>query len=313
MWVTEEGSNLSKFLSRLITSRSPLSEEVLKISTGTFSGGAVAHRFDDVVTKHESRPNTRVNFFTHVYISSDQMGIFSKGLENYTIHFQGLFLLGLYMIQYRLLNEIDTQKERQVFNQHIKCRTCCKHLTETFFENYEQPPKITPLINCKLLYSTIPDIGKRMFWKQTDSIRLVSSIECKDPEDPRRAMAAGWLMLSSISRSDSPLVHTPLRKLEQSKTPSILSVGSCLLIGIKNIIYQTTKIWLIENIDQLIKDQDQIRTDLFIVARGMLIKSSSIHWAGLRDLMLYPEIRDEFLQETGIFPASRSNKSSFTL
>lgn len=152
MWVTKPDSNLYNFLTQLITTRTPLPEDTLKASTGSYSGGSVAHRFDDVVTKHESRPNIRVNIFTQVYISSDTMGKYSKSLENYTIHFQGLFLAGLYAIQFLLHGNPRLSTKRVVFHQHVSCADCCLKLDDIYFDSPQDPPKLHQMKFCRLFF-----------------------------------------------------------------------------------------------------------------------------------------------------------------
>ncbi|QXV86525.1 RNA-dependent RNA polymerase [Arlivirus sp. virus] len=305
MWVTKEGGSFSTFLSALIKSRSPLPEDVLKAATGSFSGGSVAHRFDDVVTKHESRPNMRVNFFSQVYISSDSMGKYSRGLENYTIHFQGLFLAGLFGIQHHILHSSDFDTKR-VFYQYIRCNDCCQLIEEKFLENDYPAPNITPITKCKLLFSEIPDIGKKIIWKDTGGIELLSttSPSSKKIIIDGRSLAAGWMLLGESSSREVTLIHSPLKKLDQVRATSDISIASCLEIGVTNIIYSMTKLWLIENIEQLLYLSYRLKIDLFLVARSWLIKSSDLNWSGLRDLLLHPDILKTFLKETGIFPGS---------
>jgi len=80
MWVVDSEGEVGKFIQDLITSRTELNEWLLELVSGVYLGGSVTHRFNDIICKHVSRPNIRGNVFTCVYISSDHMGKYSKGM-----------------------------------------------------------------------------------------------------------------------------------------------------------------------------------------------------------------------------------------
>jgi mRNA capping enzyme len=59
------------------------------------TGGSAVHRLEDHVTKRDTLNNVRPNITSHIYFSTDRMGRFSRGSENYNMHFQGAIHLGI--------------------------------------------------------------------------------------------------------------------------------------------------------------------------------------------------------------------------
>lgn len=130
MWVVNSETPLVRFIEELIRNRTELGWEMLELVSGVYFGGSVTHRFADVMSKHVSRPNIRANVFTCIYISSYTMGKFFLGLDNYTMHYQGAFLLGMTLISLTLFFEKAQGERPRAFHHHVNCNLCCKPLVE---------------------------------------------------------------------------------------------------------------------------------------------------------------------------------------
>jgi mRNA capping enzyme len=122
-WCINAGGNLAKFMSDLIESRTNVPKEVLQATAGIIVGGSVTHRLDDHVTKRGTLCNFRSNITTNVYFTSDEMGRFSRGNENYKLHFQGAIHLGFVLCQTKVLSHCDVRK--MVLHLHYT-GTCCE-------------------------------------------------------------------------------------------------------------------------------------------------------------------------------------------
>lgn len=109
------------------------------------------------MSKHVSTPNISGNIFTCTYISSDKIGRFSKGLDNYTMHYQEAFLLPLTQISITELLRSKMTDRSQAYHAHINCLNCCQPLEEPKLSTVIKPPNIKTQKNCRLLNSSILD------------------------------------------------------------------------------------------------------------------------------------------------------------
>jgi mRNA capping enzyme len=94
-WVVNPENPLRLYLEGCATSRTDVPLSVLKTATQSTTGGSVVHRLQDHVTKRGTLNNIRPNITSHIYFSTDRMGRFSRGSENYNLHFQGAIHLGI--------------------------------------------------------------------------------------------------------------------------------------------------------------------------------------------------------------------------
>nr|WPV62272.1 MAG: RNA-dependent RNA polymerase [Jingmen rodent lispivirus 1] len=294
-WVCDSDSNLSKFLSSLIKTRTPLTEDLLSTATGTFCGGSVAHRFDDVVTKHDSKPNMRINVLSNIYFSSDNMGKYSKGLENFTMHFQGLFLSALSSINLFLISLNGIPPERLVFKQHVICSECCQIIEDIKLDSAIPPPDILVQEDCPMLYSSIAESSGRLIWKDLNYIKFETPDTTDSMFVTKQACAAALMIMGSNIESDQPLIHTPFSKIQEVSEMSNLSLGSCINIGIGEILYRYTQFWMIDNMMELMSISEENRKSLDMVIRTNFIKGNMMSWGPIKELILHPDLRDQFL------------------
>ncbi|UHK03027.1 MAG: RNA-dependent RNA polymerase [Guiyang lispivirus 1] len=304
-WVCSQGSNLSKFLTDLIKSRTNLSFDTLAASSGVCFGGSVAHRFGDVVTKHNSRPNIRGNMFTNIYFSSDTLGKYSRGLENYTMHFQGAFLSALTIISLRASYLGKYWKKKNiVIKQFLNCTNCCELLEDTFIDSENSPPSVRVKLDCPILFASTEDISEKLIWKDLNYITL----DYPDLQDPdiikKRSQAMSFTLLGLSLTNTTPLLHTPLHIPEKLRQNPSVTIGSLIQIGMINILREYSKIWLYDNLIEICRLCLDKQLHILTAVRLLLMKTPKLYWNSLRSLIMLPEIRDTLIKETNIFPTS---------
>lgn len=236
MWVIEKDSKVGTFLTDLISSRTELRGHLLELASGVYFGGSITHRFGDVMTKHVSRPNTRGNIFTCIFLSSDKMGKYSKGLDNYTMHYQGAFLLGQTLISYEEYFSGRLRERPITYHQHISCIKCCVELVEPRLTSEVTPPKIRIDKTCKILYSNISDISDRIDLGSMTGIPLDNPNQ-GDPTLGHKALCAmSYVILGCLLKESSPLVMGKGSKGNEFRTSTTITLGSVMALGCLNII-----------------------------------------------------------------------------
>jgi hypothetical protein len=86
-WTISSQSKMYEYVSMLATSRTNMPLDILWMTTSKIVGGSVTHRLEDRVTKRGTLHSFRPNITTHFYYSTDMMGKFSRGRENYNLHY----------------------------------------------------------------------------------------------------------------------------------------------------------------------------------------------------------------------------------
>lgn len=87
-WMCSDEGTLKTFLDYIIATRTNAPQSCLLMTAGLNYGGSAHHRLTDVMTKHAGRPNTRLNVMSNIYFSSDGLGKYAQGLENYMMFFK---------------------------------------------------------------------------------------------------------------------------------------------------------------------------------------------------------------------------------
>lgn len=149
-WCVEPESELSKLIDSLIENRTNVSKNVLQMTSGSIVGGSHIHRLNDHVTKKGTLNSFRPNITTHVYISADELGKYSRGEDNYNMHIQGFFHLRYSVLEYDAFNNKLTYNS---MHMHIQCNHCNDTLFEMLITGGEQYESKLNWENNPLLYS----------------------------------------------------------------------------------------------------------------------------------------------------------------
>jgi hypothetical protein len=221
-WLVNPESNLSLYIDELAESRTNIPLPILKSATQQITGGSVV-RLDDHVTKRGTLNNIRPNITSHIYFSTDQMGRFSRGAENYNMHFQGAIHLGFAAAA----NLAFCSKD------HVKCiklkyaGACCEEMLPDFtIQNEDQPPPVESNSGNPLLYS---DYCTGTSFQAPRQHTLVKHVKCQEP-----SQAVAYLLLGRILSLSNIYLIGMMEK--SAPTVGTISVAEVLGAGLKEIV-----------------------------------------------------------------------------
>ncbi|AJG39111.1 RNA-dependent RNA polymerase [Lishi Spider Virus 2] len=250
-WVISKDSTLYQFILELIRSRTEIPLEVIKMASGKYYGGSVIHRFQDVVTKHACRPNTRPNLFSHIYVSSDNMGEFSGGKDNFYIHFQSVFLYGLSLIN--LINFWNSEFLTKAYHLHVVNYHSLKRIEESLITTAETEfPKVKSLKGSILLYSTIDEY--------TDKCSDLE-IDISDLKDPKfnleslesfGVVSVGVIIYSYMLDQSIPLIQSSTLVNLSDTIHCTLTLNDVKTFGISKIFQSSGVVWFLDNIREVL-------------------------------------------------------------
>ncbi|QMP82292.1 RNA-dependent RNA polymerase [Strepsipteran arli-related virus OKIAV104] len=222
-WAATPGSSFYKVLTLIAQSRTNLDERLLSISAGSIVGGSLVHRLNDHITKRETLNNFRPNITTHVYVSTDNTGKFSRGLENYAIHFQGCIHLGHALLE--LYSTLSATLPDFYLHMHFHCVDCEIQIHESLVDTELNAINISSNPNNAALYTNI-DV--------TADYR--SSFICgyNTSKTPNKAYSAAFLLLSRIIHT-SNLIEWGVTELP-AYASSPLGIKEIMSIGLSNLI-----------------------------------------------------------------------------
>lgn len=301
----DKSNTLIKFLRDLIESRCDASETFLILTSGVNYGGSIQHRFSDVTSKHESRPSIRVNTHSRVMISSDQLGKYARGKDNYPLVFQSLYLEALHLINMILLHSPNILKDGNiVFHQHLVCSSCLPILDEMPMTNRRQPPNIPTLKECPLIYAKIEESLSQIPQAcLEDSPTVEPNIE--DPDIRKKsAYAAALLIIGETSHAITPLLHSNLKRQHKDGTLVCLTIGFFLKIGLKNLFKQLAVVWLLDNLPQVLKISRDFNTSLFESSEMLMDRFPDNAWDIMKPFICLKEIQKEARQKLGMTSTS---------
>lgn len=228
-WVINPDSDLYRFIEELATARTDLDLDMLYLITSKISGGSVVHRLNDHVTRRGTAHSFRPNITTHIYLSTDSLGRFSRGLDNYNMHFQGAIHLGFTLYQMYVASETDSIPECIVLRYSGHC--CEEKLEDFFISNTETSPKVPNLKTNPLIFTQIHDAPRQMSPGTSKIIRLTAE------STPEQAVASLTLMKCTAGLGVVQIGAT------ESANPVISSISLAEVnrIGIKGILNELAK------------------------------------------------------------------------
>lgn len=188
----------------------------------------MVHRLGDHVTKRGTLNNVRPNVTSHIYFSTDHMGRFSRGQDNYNLHFQGALHLGLIslsMCAFRNLTHITGS----LLTYRGEC--CEELLSDVCISNHLPRPSIPECKGNPLLYAPMKSSKIRASTTARTFIRFTKT------DKPAHAVA--YLILERILVATSIVILGPVERLQP--VVGLVSVAEVLGIGIKTIILTVAK------------------------------------------------------------------------
>lgn len=245
-WVVSNEGTLKLFIQNLIKSRTEIPLSIIKLASGKYYGGSVIHRFQDVVTKHSCRPNSRPNLFSHIYVSSDKMGDYSGGKENYYIHFQSVFLYGLSLIN--MIYFWQPEKLERSYHLHVCNYDSLKPIgEELIYTNNLEVPTLQSLKGSVLLYSTFTEyaekssdifLGETTIRDPTDTVEVVKAFS---------DVAAGTIMYGYMMEQSIPMIQGETLCNIGETVHCSLTIDDFITLTPKRIFQSTGSIWFFDN------------------------------------------------------------------
>lgn len=298
-------NTLVPFLEKLVSSRCDASETFLILTSGVNYGGSVQHRFSDVTSKHESRPGIRVNIHSRVMISSDQLGKYARGKDNYPIVFQSLYLEALHQINVILVNDPSVlENGNLVFHQHLVCNKCLPLLNELPMTNKLPPPEVPTLESCPLVFSRIAESISLIPQSCLENCPTVEP----NPNDPhiraKSAYAAALLIVGETSHAVTPLLHSNLKRQHKEGTLVCLTVGFFTKIGLKNLFKYIAVVWFLDNLPQILSISKDYESALFEAAEMLMDRYPDNAWDLIKPFICLAEVQREARQKLGMVSTS---------
>jgi len=269
-------TKLYEYISPLAECRTNMPLQVLRMTTSKIVGGSVTRRLDDHVTKRGTLNSFRPNIKTHFYYSTDMMGKFSRGRENYNFHFQGAVHYGFSWCHAQQF------KIPRVLHLLYKGECCEERLLDTLIHNDHEFPLIKVHTDNPLLYSYIDTLPvafsptTKSFFKHITKGPAVEAI--------------AFILFTRCMTSSA----TYTIGLTEQANPTMSHVGVSEIVGagLKNIIHHLSKYLHL----YLIKDRS--------LAREIMHNLSSRCFVDVAAVCLIPEVLPHLEKIAGFGPNS---------
>lgn len=291
-WISEPNSNLSKFLESLIQSRTDVDLQTIKLSAGKNYGGSAIHRFQDVVLSHACRPNSRPNSSSNIYLSSDTMGPYSKGKENYRIMFQACILYGFALLNLiNFFNNGEPDIDNQVYHLHLTCYNCTKPVEDIKLESESRYPKLPKISNCKLIFSSVTDLETKLSINTTRAITLVNPEDIDDNVQSIEIaiMCSAIIIYESICQSISPL-YLSTYEIDKDNYKISLTIDDVIKLDIIRILKLVGAFWFLDNFLEIITMGETCNIDIIEMCNTLLYKVPNKNFRYLFDLILVDDV-----------------------
>nr|QVG74755.1 RNA-dependent RNA polymerase [Mononegavirales sp.] len=290
-WAFSEDETTQETLRTIIQCRTNCSIERLKASGGTVYGGSVTHRYQDPMTSHNVLSNTRPNLASHLYLSSDSLGQFARGVQDVTIHFQGMFLCGMTLLHVNLTQ--SHTDEDLAMHGHVRCLPCVRDIVEEKVKLPKVDLDPSKYRKCLLLYTEVGEGKNLNVINESEILRqaVVSASNYKEMEP----LAAATLLWEDYRRAISS-------SYRGSSDLSVTSGGrgidllEFLSVTVQRIVEGLAVYFILGECDRIL---DKIGVDgltLESAIRTVIFEHPHGLWGSVRDHVLLPEMRDTLLE-----------------
>ncbi|QPL15365.1 RNA-dependent RNA polymerase, partial [Hymenopteran arli-related virus OKIAV100] len=273
-WCVDEEGSLYQFMMELAESRTDVPLSILKQTSGYISGGTMPHRLDDHVTKQGTSNNMIPNITTHIMISTDTMGRFSRGLENYVMHFQGIEHTGVALINIMCCLEVPVPLG---YHMHYKGICCEEQIHDFKITGNHKVPTVKSYPGNPLLYS---ELGETVYTRTN----MFSGFHVKNNKSASWAIA--HILLARIKQHISHQILGQTEKSEHQSGP--IGVQEVMRIGLSQTV-RDLAILIVLHIDSSIDD-----VYFFISSIPLDV------WADVSQVILLPEILPRFARYLNI-------------
>jgi len=263
-WCVNPNSSLCEYLSALVKSRTDIAEGDLRRIAGRIAGGTSIHRLDSHMGPTSTLNNALANTTTHILFSTDTMGRFSQGRENYVMHFQGVIHTGISLLTIFIAHQNITPI---VAHLHYVGKCCEELIEDSLVGGYAEPPKISTFPNNPLLYTQIKQLGSIKF----ESLKGITIQQNTDS-----SWALAFILLSRIRTR----ILSSQWGVTETSAPTVSSLGvqEVLRIGIERIIKSLAKLLYLHI------DYEDIGLEL------LLQSLSNDIWGDMSSIILIPDV-----------------------
>ncbi|UHK03312.1 MAG: RNA-dependent RNA polymerase [Hangzhou eysarcoris guttigerus lispivirus 1] len=296
-WVIEPESELDKFVESIIKSRTDLPIQIVQLGSGKLYGGSVVHRFQDVITKHSCRPNSRPNIFSHIYLTSDTMGKYSSGKENYNIHFQSGYLYGLSIIN--LLLVWDIPNSEITYHLHYPFHHSIKKTDLDKVTTSAKPPTVKKISNCRLLFSTVNEYVDKRVEFEFGPDRIISPENSGLLLKEGAHFAASTIIYSHFLDAVNPIIQIHNAKQNPDITSCPLTIDDLLQLSIRKVMEGLGTIWYYDNVREIYRRviDHNVSVEDLIYHLISTIPTNSLKL--LRCVFGHESVRDRLIKEFG--------------
>ncbi|AJG39142.1 RNA-dependent RNA polymerase [Tacheng Tick Virus 6] len=292
-WAVSSDPVSQSTLTSLIRCRTNMPQEVLLASSGYVYSGSITHRYHDPMTSHDVLINSRPNLASHVYLSSDTLGEYARGVRDLTMHFQGMFLLMMAYLHLYLLGELNASGD-VCLHAHIRCPTCIQETNDTPVSlpkaeiNYHQY-EACHLIHTNALTSILPDV-----WPT--SVLLEQVIDKDVSLTTLGSMAAGYV-LHLDRRKSLATAYRGRQELAVSPGTRGLDILEFLSLGIRTIIKGLAAYTILVNAETYLTRVGKSHLNRANAVQAIVFGNPHSFWGSIRSHILLPEARVDLLDD----------------
>ncbi|UHM27656.1 MAG: RNA-dependent RNA polymerase [Fushun ischnura senegalensis lispivirus 1] len=304
-WVCDKDSNLGQFISSVIKTRSDIHPTLLQLIAGENYGGSVQHRFEDVITKHSSSLNTRPNFTTRIYFSSDGMGKYGGGGLNYAIHYQGWILNALSRITHYMSSDLNNSEVRICFYQVPACSHCLHPLEESFIDSIGgEPPVLRTSDKCVILYNPAQHIFEGLDLTPLRICNFVYPGTKNVHKESLKGYAVSWILSGESDSIISPYLLSSSDVLCKTHHNSRVSQAVLQEMSLTCLLRSYAKVFMSMNCAQAMDLSIEHNMEIIQAYRIILHSKIALVWKTIRLVLLCRPIWDQLVEILKVTPPS---------
>lgn len=269
-WAVDKESPFYDYLSDLISCRTNVPHDIISGMSGISYFGSHIHRVGDAATKKETKNTIRHSATTFFALSSDKLGLTTRGGDDFNLQVSGLYHYAIHDIIKKCIADPSYQFR---YLRAYRTNDCC----HTAYDNAPTAclvpgPPITLSKSNPLLYADITTF-KSMVTPQSCLITYVDGISSSD--------AIGYYMMSRFKGITSHALIT----IQAVKAPYItrISMSEVLNVGLLAIVRSFAK-YLYLYIG-----------DKYVTTRVFLPDMQSDLWCGISELCLVPSVMEQLM------------------
>nr|WPV62296.1 MAG: RNA-dependent RNA polymerase [Usmuvirus newyorkense] len=263
---------LSRLLDTIMAARTNVPLKLLRCSADRIIAGSRTHRLEDVTAKRGGLMNVRPNFTSFVYHSTDMMGRYAMGYENFNINY--LLTIACHMVQLQYY-ECKHTSARVIYTGSLDCTSCTCILNEPLLDLDEEVTlSMQSYDQCYLVYSFYDPRGLERALSAGAHIRqvMISTV----PENTLIEYLSYMLALQVILRADRATIGNVYGSTTHSPRYQtvILGIGEISLVGFKRLVLSISHLsmllFLIKYFNRIITVRNITVESILDVAREVL-------------------------------------------